>query len=391
MNEAQLSGGAEFALPHGSRSLLPPAAAGPRPGRMLGSLLLTLGALWGCVPDREPIVLGVVGSWNTTDMGARQAVETAVREINARGGVRGRQLEVRVRDDGFGAERAVRIAQEFVADRSVVAVIGHSHSNPTLAASQIYDGHLAAISPTATSPELAGASRWLFRLSPDDARAGATLARFANVRGLRRAVVLYSNTSNGAASAAAFQRHFRGEIVGIDPILPQKTTPADVEPFITHYRRKRPDVVYIGGFATTGEAVLREIRRQGLEVEVLTEEIPINRMADDRLPANLYFVSRRMGRGPGLQRFETAFIQQHGRPPSIYASLAYEAVMLLTQAMERAGTHRKAIRDYLDALDANHPGHGVAGPVWFDAAGGPAARNLSVCNSAGTCISARDF
>ena len=54
----------------------------------------------------------------------RHAAELAVREINARGGIRGRQLALRIMDDSGSPEVAMRIAQQLVEDPSVVAVVG---------------------------------------------------------------------------------------------------------------------------------------------------------------------------------------------------------------------------------------------------------------------------
>jgi len=68
----------------------------------------------------------------------RRAAELAVKEINARGGIRGRLLALRTMDDSGRPEVAMRIAQQLVDDPAVVAVIGHVNSSASLAAGRIY-------------------------------------------------------------------------------------------------------------------------------------------------------------------------------------------------------------------------------------------------------------
>ena len=68
----------------------------------------------------------------------QRAAELAVREINARGGVKGRPLELRILDDSARPDVAIRIARALVDDPAVVAVVGHLTSSTSLAAGRVY-------------------------------------------------------------------------------------------------------------------------------------------------------------------------------------------------------------------------------------------------------------
>jgi branched-chain amino acid transport system substrate-binding protein len=67
----------------------------------------------------------------------QRAAELAVAEINARGGVRGRQVQLRIRDDSASESVALRLAQDFLEDQQVVAIVGHLNSAPSRAAAQL--------------------------------------------------------------------------------------------------------------------------------------------------------------------------------------------------------------------------------------------------------------
>src|SRR6266850_1621347 len=118
----------------------------------------------------SPIVLGLSGPFSQPrGVSMRQAAELAVKEVNARGGIRGRPLALRVMDDSGRGDVAIRIAQQLADDPAVVAVIGHLTSSASLAAGRVYGEArhpLLMISPSASSPDLSGVSPYMFRVCP---------------------------------------------------------------------------------------------------------------------------------------------------------------------------------------------------------------------------------
>src|SRR3989442_10488559 len=146
--------------------------------------------------SRGPIVLGLAGPFSQPRGESMQhATELAVKEINARGGLRGRPLALRIMDDSGRPEVAIRIAQQLSDDPSVVAVIGHLNSSASLAAGRIYGEArrpLVMISPSASSPDLSGINPFVFRACPSDLSHGAQLARYARrMLNARRVGVMY--------------------------------------------------------------------------------------------------------------------------------------------------------------------------------------------------------
>src|SRR5256886_8523543 len=104
------------------------------------ALLAAICSLTACSggSSRGPIVLGLAGPFSQPrGVSMQHAAELAVKEINARGGVRGRQLAVRMMDDSARPEVAIRVAQELLDDPAVVAVIGHLTSGTSLAARRV--------------------------------------------------------------------------------------------------------------------------------------------------------------------------------------------------------------------------------------------------------------
>src|SRR5258706_13911954 len=105
--------------------------------RRCRALLAAILSLTACSrgSSRGTIVFGLSGPFSQPrGVSMRHAAELAVKEINARGGVRGRQLALRIMDDSGRPDVAISIAQQLVDDPAGLAVGGHLNSGASLAA-----------------------------------------------------------------------------------------------------------------------------------------------------------------------------------------------------------------------------------------------------------------
>lgn len=338
--------------------------------------LLAAILLGSCTSPGAPIVIGSAGPWKEA-YGAmnKMGIDLAVDEINAKGGVRGRPLQVVMRDDEGHGTRAAEIAAEYVANPDLVAVVGHVNSGAMVAAARVYDGHVAAVATTATSPELTGISKWVFRVISSDSANGIALARFAQQLDRRRVAIMYENNSYGRGLAASFQRNFAGEIISLDPIPDGES---DFEPFVSYYTRSNVDIVFVAGTEQSGISVLREARRQGLAADFLGGDGWTGVVADTAASEGVYVGAPFTAEDPRseAQRFVRAFKQKFGRVPDGNAALAYDATRLVAAAIEASGPDRVAIRDWLAQLQARTAYRGVTGTVHFQPDGDPVGKSF---------------
>jgi len=330
----------------------------------------------GCAKTAGTVELGAAGPWSES-YGAmnRRGIELALDEINASRALGGRQFVVRFRDDDGDGAKAAAIAQEFVADERVVAVVGHVNSAAMVAAAKVYDGYLPAVATTASAPELTGISPWVFRVISSDSANGLDLGRFAGALGRRRAAVLYENDSYGRGLAESFRRGFAGEIVSIDPIAADS---GDFEPYVTFFKRRRPDLVFVAGTERSGLAILREARRQGLAADFLGGDGWTGVVSDSAVAEGVYVGAPFSAEDPRVpaRRFAAAFRERFGIPPDGNAALAYDATMLLAQAIAERGADRAGVRDYLAGLAGRGGYAGVTGTIRFGADGDPVERGF---------------
>ncbi len=333
--------------------------------------------LAGCFGGSDTYRLGAAGPW-TERYGAmnRRGIELALEHINSRGGVRGRKLQVVMRDDEGSGEKAARIAGDFVRDPSIIAIVGHVNSGAMVAAAKVYDGHMPAVATTATSPDLTGISGWVFRVISSDSTNGQDLAKFSGSLGHRRAAILYENNPYGRGLTRSFERNFDGEVISADPI--DEDGMQDFEPFITWLKITRPDVVFVAGTEQSGLALLREARRLGLTSDFMGGDGWTGVVMDTVASEGVYVGAPFSAADPraAAQQFVSAFRGKYGMTPDGNAALGYDATVLLARALEASGGDREAVRNWLAGLTAQSAHRGVTGPIRFGAGGDPVGKGF---------------
>lgn len=306
----------------------------------------------------------------------RRGIELATGEINARAAWRRHPLRIDFQDDGGDGVRATQIARGFVEDPRIVAVVGHVNSGAMVSAARVYDGNLPAVATTASAPALSGISSWAFRVIPSDSMNGAGIAAFAQRQGWRSVAILYENDPYGRGLTDAFRRSYTGDIVTIDPIA--EGPGESFEPYVTYFKRRAPDAVFVAGTNASGRALLREVRRQQLDVALVGGD-GWSTLASDTVDAEGVYAGVPFSvadTSARVREFVRRFVARYHVTPDHNAALAYDATMLLASAVERGARSRDDIREWLAGLDSASAFAGVTGNIRFNAGGDPVDKGI---------------
>ena len=316
--------------------------------------------------------LGAAGAWETAYGGmAHRGIELAIEEVNRQGGIDGRKVNVSFRDDQADGGLAADIAREFVDDPKIIGVIGHLSSTAMVAAARVYDGQLASVSPSATSPDLSGMSSWMFRLNPSDSMTGRKLGELARKQfGKQRVAIIYDNTSYGRGLVEPFLDGLALTPVAIEPIDPSGE---NIDINIASIARQKPDLVFAVG-TVSGPPVLKALRAHGIMVPVIAGDgwsgIETAMEVHD-VSIALPFASSEDR--TDAKRFVAAFRARYRTEPDAYAALSYDATIALTRAVAQGRT-RAGTREALASL---RDSRGYAtGAVRFSRAGDPIGRSM---------------
>ena len=346
--------------------------------------LLLLAALVGCAPDDQTIVFGLAGPFDRFyGVSMRDGAELARQELNDRGGIGGRMLEFRTRDDGADAERGIGIAEELVDDPEVVAVIGHVNSGVMIAAAPVYGRGLPAVATSATAPAIGQLSPWVFRVASSDSANAVELARFSRAMGEGTTGILYENNAYGRGLAQSFRNALTGQ--GSRPLEtdPYLETTEDFSPFLRRLETRGAELIFVAGIEEGASGIIRQAREMGLPLRFIGGDglEGLVAMNGDAYEGTYVGLMYHPDASPAAAEFAERFRTAYGREPDSFAALAYDAVMLVARVAAEHGTRRQSIRDGLARVGRSggietHPG--VTGPIRFDEHGDPVDKPFAV-------------
>jgi len=346
--------------------------------KVLRILLVWLGwLLVAGVPasSAEPIYIGlsapITGNYAEYGNNWKKAMDIAVERINQRGGIKGRPLQLVVEDSKSDPKDSAQIAQKFVSDSRIVAELGDFTSTACMAAQPIYDrAGMVQLSPTASHPEFAPKSQWSFGIVGTQAEEGAFMASYAVEKvGKKKLAVLYINNDWGIAAQENFikkAKELGAQIVAVESFFDRDK---DFTGVLTKLRGSKPDALYIPSMYNEGALIEKQREKLGWsDVAVFgpgslysPKLLEIGGSAVEGLHTSTIFMES--DPRPEVQEFIKAFKARNNNvSPNMFAAVAYDAMMILANAIDKAGTDRKAIRDELAKM-RNHVG--MTGKVSF--------------------------
>ncbi len=304
--------------------------------------------------------------------GARLAVE----EINQKGLViNGKKitLELLGEDDGGDPKLGTQVAQKLV-DSKVVAVVGHLNSGVSIPASKIYnEAGIAQITPSSTNPELTNQNfKNVFRLVGTDAQQGPILALYTIEKlSAKKIALVDDSTQYGKGLIDEFEKAAKAKEAHI--VLHEATNnkATDFKAILTNIRAKNPDVIVFGGMAATGGLFAKQARELGIKAKIVGGDgICSPTLYDLAGDAVSNVICSTVGVPKESLKDGGAFLKKYqerfGIEVQIYSPMAYDAVMIIVEAMKKANS--TAAADILRELPSTNY-EGISGQITFDAKG----------------------
>ncbi|MFO1038317.1 MAG: branched-chain amino acid ABC transporter substrate-binding protein [Geminicoccaceae bacterium] len=343
---------------------------------MLRTIALALALLLGVgSPASAEILLGAAatlsGPLALTGRANQKAIETAVADINAAGGLGGQQVRLITADDGCDPAAATETAQSLV-DQRVVAVIGHLCSHASLIGAGVYEGvGIPMITSESTHPRLTEEGRAnVFRLIGRDDAQGRLAGRYlAHQWAGRRIAILHDASTYGEDLAMATRQELRRW--GEHDVLYTPYTAEDggLERTLQLLRDADVEVAYLAAYGPSAARVVTDAAKTGAGIRFLGGDgVAMDEFWSASGPAGngVIFSSRPDPYGTPAAKALADRLTVDGRAPSASAAASYAAVQVWAEAVRRAGT--AAPRPVIGAL---HRGtfDSVVGQVRFDPKG----------------------
>lgn len=338
----------------------------------------------------QDLVLGLThaktGRYAGVGVGTEIAVDIAVAEINAAGGVNGRRIRVEKFDTGSEARNAQVAVQRFAQDANALGVIGPFSSQEAqvgFAAGERLE--IVQIPNAASAPGLTRNLKWAFRVTEDEGKQFARLLKTMGEKGgvtNRTAAVMFPSDEFVGKSLAGWMPNLL-ESNGWKMVIPAEgfpTNATDLSPHITKLQGKTPGVFAFAGLPEGTAKVMKELRRQGHNSVLIGGQIfadpDIARILGPDGEGATYVAWYWWDANDRTRTFERKFLEEAKKrgvnksgAHHVDAS-AYDIVYVYADAMRRANVtgdaskakaERLAIREALRTTDLN----GVIGKICF--------------------------
>ncbi|MFC6016383.1 ABC transporter substrate-binding protein [Plantactinospora solaniradicis] len=322
----------------------------------------------GSGDDKSPIKVGQIvsltGNYSTLGSENKKAVELAVEQINAKGGLLGRQIEVIVKDDKSQPEQSV-LAFNDLKGADVAAVIGSPFSNSALATIPLVDREkIPYLSVTAADEQVSPVHPYVFVVPAIAGTYADRLLQYFKAVNLTRVAVAH-DTKSSYAVAGFRATQAKAAQYGITLVATEEfqTTATEFSAVFTHVRSSGAQALLVWATGAPGVAITKGYATAGLDIPlVLTgaqaSELflkPAGAAAEGVLVASsIGVVGDHLPEGPqktAVKELTDAFRAKYGYPPPQFAQDGYSAVKLLAAAVTSAESieHEK-IQAALNAL-----------------------------------------
>ena len=321
--------------------------------------------------------IGVSGWLEAYDGPAAEGAKLAVEEINAAGGVDGRQLKLVTSDHQSDANLGLRAAQDVIDRGADILITSCNYENAAPAARLANQKQMVVFSYCAGEPQFSrqtegGANSFTFDLGNATNGVGASMAAFAHEQGWRSAYVLKDTFSNYTRMMADFfSERFKGygdtTIAGTDTF---KNDDASIAGQIAKLKQSDADVLVIGTTLPGGATAVRQIRAAGVDIPILTGDGMDSASVTDAVPklSDFYQTVAASTFGddpsPDVNDFFAKIEERTGKPADgSYAIFGYSIIQALKTAIEDAGTtDGPELKAALESFDGTEL---LIGPVTF--------------------------
>ena len=329
----------------------------------------------GSVMAADTIKLGVAGphSGDLASYGipTTKAAELVVKEVNAKGGILGKQVELLVEDDVCKPEVATNTATKLVSE-GVHVVLGHICSGATKAALGIYkDSNIPVMSPSATNPALTQSGDYpnFFRtIASDDAQARLEVDFALDVLKFKKIAVLHDKGDYGKG-LAEFAKSFLEKDPRAEVVLYEGITPGavDYSAVVQKIKRSGAEAVIFGGYHPEASKIVTQMRKKRMDTIFISDD----GVKDDtfikvagKYAEGVYATGPKdVSKNPLAIAANEAHKTAYGADPGAFYLNAYAAALALLNAIEQAGsTDYTAVTNALRTKDVETP----LGKIRFD-------------------------
>jgi len=321
---------------------------------------------------RIGVFMSTTGTTANFGISSVNGIKMAADEINAAGGINGKQVELLVQDDRSDASEAATIVTKFVTQDQVNAVIGEVASSRSIAAAPIaQNAKIPMLTPSSTNPEVTKKGDFIFRSCFIDPYQGAAIAQFAaKTLGAKSAAIMVDRKNDYSTGlekviSEVFTK-FGGKIVATQSY---QEGDQDFNAQLTSLKGSNPEVIFVPGYYNDVGLIAKQARDKGITVPLIGgdgwDSEQLYKIGGTALNGS-YFTNHYspFDTAPNVVKFVNDYKKRYNSTPDALAATAYDAANIMFDAIKRSKSLSGT--DIRDALQATNAFPGVTGTVTFN-------------------------
>ncbi len=279
-------------------------------------------------------------------------------------------------DDQAKPDVGVANAKNIIADKEIMAVIGHLNSGVAIPSSEVYkEVTLAMISPANTNPVVTDRGYPnVNRVCGRDDVQGVVGSEYAHASlKIKSVYIIHDKTQYGQSIAEFFKAD--AEKKGVKVLGFEGTEEkSNFDPILTPIKAKNPDLIYFGGIYDQGAPFFKQAREKGIKAKLMgpdgMDSSDLTKIAGKAVVGMDYTSAAGPASAlPKAKAFVDEFKKKFGKNPEPYAAEAYDAAHIAILAIEQAAKSGKVTREDVSTAVRKTKLSGITGEIAFDSKG----------------------
>lgn len=286
----------------------------------------------------------------------RQAVEMAIDEINAKGGVNGASIKLFAEDSEGDSQKALAAMEKLSSSDKVCAIIGPVLTGETFSVAERAQAEgIVIITPSASHKDITNVGDYIFRTTPSDGLQGEVAGKYwSQVLGYTKLAVLYAKNDYSQGLYESMSEAFTqdgGQIVAAETFM---VGDKDFKTQLTKLKNTDAQAIYLPDYTAEMAQILEQAAQLGIDKPFLSGDgflsEEIYSLAGQYTDGVVYTASARVEESNKNKEFKDAYTARWSIGPDSFATNAYDATYILVSVIEKVGTDRKAIKTGMEQV-----------------------------------------
>jgi branched-chain amino acid transport system substrate-binding protein len=336
--------------------------------RFLAALLvliiaLTVSPVFAKETIKVGAILAVTGPASFLGGPEARTLEMIVDDINKKGGINGNPVELIIKDSGASPEKAISFAKQLIDEDKVFAIIGPSTSGETLKIKNIAEeGKTILMSCAAAEAIVDPVAKYVFKTPQSDSLAVIKIFEQMKKMGISKIGVLSSNTGFGKAGKGQLEKYAPqyGITIAVNEVYDKAASDLTAE--VTKLKAANVQAMVNWSIEPAQAIVIKNARQIGLKIPIFQSHgfgnIQYVKAAGPAaegviFPAGRLLIADELPKSNPqkavLERYKNEYEAKcHGEECSTFGGHAYDAMMILVNAIEKAGPDKEKVRDAIE-------------------------------------------